>query len=261
MYRFEKLNLAEDSWWMPPGPSLLPQAPDESIHMALASCLYCNQTSEQIYTEAWMCLNEHCPAFWTIDRAPPQGPLVYTDAFLNERRGWAPNRQPPFSLRPPLPTPDDRDPASAVSRGAWKGIVCPDCGRCNSRVEWKHWKCETAGCGFVYTVPFEPFSYRSVAGSFDMFFEGLAVPSAKPMPYVKSTHQFAGNYRINHYHLPGCGWVSHIQVNRPIATRPGGPDDMFLRLQQEDLGLKRFPLANSGSKYRNSSQHKWYPCL
>ncbi|KAI9884066.1 MAG: hypothetical protein M1823_004156 [Watsoniomyces obsoletus] len=245
MYRFEKINLAEESWWAPPGPSALPPGPVGSTDPTLATCLYCEHTCEQIYTECWMCLNEHCPLFWTIDLAPPKGPLVYTEAFINERRGWPSHLRAPFPLRPPLPTSDDRDPSSAVSRGAWKGIVCPQCGRCNSRVEWRQWRCETTGCGFVYTVPFDPFSYRSVAGSFDMFFEGHAVPTAKMLGHVEESHQFVGNYRINQYHLPGCGWVSHIQVNRPISTRPGGPDDMFVQLQQEDLGLKRFPLGNS----------------
>ena len=38
---------------------------------------------------------------------------------------------------------------------AWKGMVCPHCGRCNSRTKWDEWKCETESCHFEVPIKYQ----------------------------------------------------------------------------------------------------------
>jgi hypothetical protein len=247
MFRFEKLDLDKASWWAPTTDSRLPRRPDEALKPARAVCLYCRAEHEQIYTVGWMCLTETCPAFWTIGRAPPPARLEYTREFLEHRTAWEATRRPPFRLRPELPRTSEGaevDKGYGYSRSCWKGIVCPHCGRCNARLQWTEWMCETEGCNFTHSVPQWPITARFVADG-EMVFSGHAIPFAQCADYVGRSHRLVGNYRVNTFTLPACGTVTHIQSNEIINARENGPDSTFLQLQTTDIGLKRFPMSNS----------------
>jgi hypothetical protein len=58
----------------------------------------------------------------------------------------------------------------------------------------------------------------------------------------------AAPYRQLTYDIPNVGSITHFVANREIARRRNGPDHLFRRLQQIDLGLKRFPLKQSQGK-------------
>ncbi|KAI9756288.1 MAG: hypothetical protein M1815_003872 [Lichina confinis] len=245
MFRFQKLDTNRPSWWMGQPQAGLSNRLDSTWQPAEAGCLFCKTVNEQIYTVGWMCLNEKCPAFWSIRRAPTEGPLEYTPEFLMPTAPRNSDNIPTFPLRPPLPRPDEYEMALGFSRACWKGIVCPQCGACNSRVEWAHWHCRTQGCGFVHAIPIRPVGRRVVSQSMDDMF-GHALPTARTLPVIEETSSsFDGNYRITVLQLPDCGTIAHVQANHAIITRTGGPDSMFLNLQRSNMGLKRFPLGNS----------------
>lgn len=250
MYRFEKIAVHERSWWAPDSSIATAVAPANSIRAVEAACIYCNIISEQIYTAGWMCLNENCPAFWSINLAPPSDDLQYTSNFLDQRTPWDPSINPPYPLRPRLMAADADNPTFPVSRICWKGIVCPQCGCCNARQDWHRWKCQTPGCGFTHTVPLNALSARAVADAHDSEFDGHAIPSNKHHEPVTKSYRFTKNYRIHTYTIPNCGVVAHFQANDYVNRQPNGPDDMFLQLQREDMGLRRLPLNSSMCTYK-----------
>ena len=255
MYRFQKVDMSEPSWWMPAvsPPSFLPTEP---VQAARGVCLFCLGENEQIYTAGWMCLNERCPAFWTIGLRPPQGRLVYSPDFLGERTAWDASQDfsPPFLLVPPLLVGDEtarewvENPTFAVSRLAWRGIVCPRCGRCNARTEWFGWRCQTESCDFQLAIPMRPVSQALLGDPFDTAAYGHTIPSVRSSHHIPVESRPLGNYRITTVTIPGCGVVAHIQPNRRVLGRTKGPHDMFRELQTLDIGLKRHPLANSLGK-------------
>ncbi|KAI9788744.1 MAG: hypothetical protein M1816_006601 [Peltula sp. TS41687] len=246
MFRFERILQEIPSWWSPSGRLEPATPPANDMEMPVhATCLFCEKDEVQIYTAGWMCLNEKCGAFWTIDLTPPRSPLRHTNYFLNHRVGydWR-NRRPPCQLAPELVKPVEGG-SFAVGRHCWKGILCQRCGGCIPRVDWHEWKCQTPGCDFRYTIPFTPLQVAEVSDPHGIPLRGHAAPTTKFLDPITVSHRFTDNYRINTYHIPRCGTVTHFQANWNINERAGGPDDMFLDLQQVDLGLKRFPLTNS----------------
>lgn len=248
MFRFERVLQEVQSWWSPSGQLAPATPPADSETPVYATCAYCERAEEQIYTTGWMCLNEKCNAFWTIDLKPPRLPLRHTSYFLNHRVGfnWR-NTQPPCQLAPDLVKPIGSR-SFAVGRHCWKGIVCQWCGACIPRIYWHEWRCETPGCGFRYTIPFTPLQVPEVSDPHGIPLRGHAAPTTKFLDPITVTHRFTNNYRINTYTIPGCGTVTHFQANLNINEQTGGPNDMFLALQQVDLGLKRFPMSNSQCK-------------
>jgi hypothetical protein len=64
------------------------------------------------------------------------------------------------------------------------------------------------------------------------------------------------NYRKDIFVLPDVGVVTHFSANMTVNSRPGGPNDLFQQLQElENLGLRRYPLAQSFGKCTTSSPH------
>ena len=253
MFRFEKVSPQTVSWWSPPSVSSSFSASSDPTGLTKATCIFCYTEEEQIYTAGWMCLNEKCAAFWTIELTPPPSQLQHTDHFLKPRMEFDPRRRPPCALRPRLFTPVPR-PTYGSSRVGWKGIVCPSCGTCVSRVEWPQWSCLTPGCGYVYTLPLAPTTAREVADPHGIIVEGHAAPTSKCAEHIGCTHRITAHYRISTYIIPECGTVTHFQPNVTVNERLNGPDDMFVQLQETDLGLKRFPLSNSICELASETQ-------
>ncbi|KAI9676062.1 MAG: hypothetical protein M1817_000805 [Caeruleum heppii] len=84
---------------------------------------------------------------------------------------------------------------------------------------------------------------------------GHAIPQNEFQKPITETIRLTANYRIHTYHLPECGTVTHFLANSVINSAPGGPDEMFLAMQREKIGLKRFPLKLSLLTGHNLTQH------
>ena len=258
-FRFEKLDLATKSWWAAEGTPDPPMVRDFSIKAMRQGCLICDKPSPQIFQEGWMCLNDHCEEFWLINGEEASAELTYDNSFLRERSAW-PKIKPPYDLKPALLETDmGNDAGYAVSRVCWKGIACPKCGRCNSREHWDEWKCQTKNCGFTYRVKQSVLSPRAVLGAHDVEFSGHALPQdAFTWPLTEQT-TFMDNWRLQTFDVLPGNVITHFLANSTINKRAGGPHDMFLALQDADMGLQRFPLKNSGGK-QSELQLSAYPC-
>ena len=60
---------------------------------------------------------------------------IWNPAFLNERTKWPTRVKPCLQIGPSLPMGLSDGSLKGTSLSAWKGVVCPMCGRCNSRIK------------------------------------------------------------------------------------------------------------------------------
>ncbi|KAK2774206.1 hypothetical protein FQN53_003714 [Emmonsiellopsis sp. PD_33] len=246
--RFEKLDLASKSWWAAQDTvDPLPFDQRTSISPTDAPpCPSCLHTSPLVYEQGWMCLQPACEKFWQVNGSPPSHPLTYDPQFLKMRTRQTRSVRSPCSLVPDLLSTfrrQDTDLASA--RVTWKGIVCPQCKRCISRKYWRGWICETESCYFQYEIPMNPVSLRSVVPELEMGVAGHRIPHKGRKNEMVPEMQYTKNYRKDTFEIPGVGIITHFAANKTVNSREGGPDDIFKMLQQEDLGLRRYPLQQS----------------
>ncbi|OJJ48222.1 hypothetical protein ASPZODRAFT_140536 [Penicilliopsis zonata CBS 506.65] len=266
--RFEKLDLAEKSWWAgkdsPAPPSLAER--DFAVRPETETCAVCVRESMKMYLDGWMCLNPSCARFWTLadENRPTADDLAFHPAFLRARHIPDAHMQPHESLVPDLLETLGEGSAAAdcsTARIAWKGIVCPQCRKCISRRFWRGWKCtdeimapDTAAvavtsarpaCSFEKMVDMQPISLRAVVDEFELspIKRALYFDTKYAVPLVDD-HSVAP-YRKLTYLLPGVGSITHFVANRAINRRTNGPDDLFRQLQLLDLGLRRYPLQQS----------------
>lgn len=250
-FRFEKIELEKKSWWAPKDSPLPPSTRIFDAQAPLAGCLGCRSISKEIYQDGWMCLNEKCLAFFTLNGRTPANP-PYSVEFLNERSQWPES----IKLGSLKPEPLLIDPGSAnlnYSRASWKGMVCPQCGRCNSRVHWARWECQTKSCGFSHDIQLTPLSHMSVLPSHGFQGTGHAVPQDRHAhPIILHEPAFLGDWRIHTFEVMAGTQsgtvVTHFHANALVNQISGGANDMFRALQEADLGLQRFPLKSSPGK-------------
>ncbi|MCJ1400048.1 hypothetical protein MMC11_003251 [Xylographa trunciseda] len=244
-FRFEKLYRTKKSWWAvegspnPDDSSILPQRAFRKV------CMDCLFPSTQIFDQGWICLNEQCPVFWQINGNDVDVKLTYNSDFLKERTAWPKDIKPPYDLVPQLPQPSAVNETSiAYDRVCWKGIVCPQCGRCTSRRHWDAWRCETEGCGFIYAVPQPILSPRAVMGGHEVPFTGHAVPRDQMVsPVIMQAPRFDGGWRIHTYELCPGNTVTHFHASESVNGMEGGANGLFKALQQDNcMGLQRFPM-------------------
>lgn len=86
----------------------------------------------------------------------------------------------------------------------------------------------------------------SVMGDEWYGFQGHGVPQNKVLePSLECEVKKHGLYRENAYRLGDGLIIAHINSNNTINSAPGGPDELFKRLQVDNLGLERLPMKQS----------------
>ncbi|OJD32311.1 oxoglutarate iron-dependent oxygenase [Diplodia corticola] len=256
-YRFEKLRLDKQSWWASstgPEPTRVGEQAPPHVH----TCLQCEKKSEQVYLQGWMCLHPDCPRFWKLESGhePQEAGLLYDPRFLKQKTDW-PHASAPQPLRPDHltlgPTPMLGDD---VSWAAAKGLVCPQCGRCNSREAWEGWYCGNPDCDFSYRLPHANIPANALHDPYRPISYGYTISKDKNPGNLALRMELVHNYRINYFTIPGVdGFIAHFIANKAINEEAGGPDDMWTELQASDLGLRRRPLATTSLKGQTLTQH------
>lgn len=250
-FRFEKIELETKGWWAPKGSPLPSPARIFDVRAPFTNCSRCQTTSKQVFQDGWMCLNEKCVDFFTLNGLTPPN-LSYSAEFLNERSPW-PKSIKLSSLKPEPLKFDQGNASFNYFRAGWKGMVCPQCGRCNSRVHWARWECHTENCTFSQNIQLTTLSHKLVISSHGFQGTGHAVPQDKHAnPIILREPAFLGNWRVHTFevmagHQSGAV-ITHFHANTVINQMSGGANDIFLALQEADLGLQRFPLKSSRSK-------------
>lgn len=144
-----------------------------------------------------------------------------------------------------------------VSWAAAKGLVCSQCGRCNSREAWEGWECGNPECDFTYSLPHASIPATALHDAYSPLSSGYAFSKDWfSSAIIPLRVDFAHNYRINYFTIPGTdGFIAHLIANKTINEEPGGPEDMWTELQTADLGLRRRPLQCSTLQGPMLTQH------
>lgn len=244
--RLEKLNLAEKSWWSVKGtPNPPPLARRDFVTKPpTRQCLVCSETSFRLYNEGWMCLNTACDQFWRIKGTAPTT-LTYHATFLNYRNLPDPEIVPQSELVPHFSaTVSEIQSAGGTFRQAWRGIVCPHCSQCVSRVYWEGWKCTE--CEFQVMMDMTSLTLDQAAELSD---RKRKTSSNGGVMSPQIDDQSVAPYKKLTYILPGVGSITHFVANKAINSRLNGPNDMFRNLQNTRLGLKRYPMSPAVGKW------------
>lgn len=248
-FRLEKLKLKSKSWWAPSNSPLPPRDRDFDTKAECRTCDSCHQVSVQVFEQAWICLIETCSLFWTVNGSEPPVDLSYNPKFLSERSKWPAHHTPPYRLKPEPFTNQRSHPEFSYSLASWKGLVCPKCGRCNSRTYWREWRCATEGCGFREQIQLALLSPLSILPDHGVETVGLALPYDKWERKLinMSMDLTVKHWRIHTYEISKGNVITHFHSNGPLNQMPNGPHDMFRELQGADIGLQRFTLKSSPS--------------
>ena len=247
--RFEKLDLAQKSWWSAKGSPLPPPLEERDFVLKPENiqCQKCKTRSFRVYSEGWMCLERGCTQFWKINNSDPPTTLTFHAGFLNTRF------PPGLSSQPPLPFTSNPPSIGigTVSEVAWRGIVCPKCQRCIPCTRWSGWKC-----------PCKKFLLKINRFQVDILtVDGPQERKSQLNGPIKTTRytltprvddDSISPYQKITYSLGVTGSVTHIVADKEINGRPGGPNDMFdnLQAQANELGLRRYKVgASKGEEF------------
>jgi hypothetical protein len=252
-FRFERLSpQGEKAWYQPKGK-------DDMISLGsldrpvVAHCISCRKPSLQVYCQGWMCLQRDCLAFWKLPtpsgdlREVNEDTLVYDPRFVKQKTPWQQeDLQFPLSYNP-MEMSEFTKPDDLYTTMGWRGIVCPQCRGCIMRLKFSGWYCDTPSCGYERRAPQSIMPASSIVDPIPSFprTDGYTpsrdiahgtIRIAKPL--------YANNYRMNRFDVLGAGYVVHAIANKTICQEPGGPDDMLVQLQREDIGLERRALGS-----------------
>jgi hypothetical protein len=257
MVRLEKINLEEKSWWS--AKDALHSPPNfDSPKTETRTCTTCNKESKLIYKQGWACLNAdpadsklNCEKFFVFDQDTDDKTLEFAPAFLQERTKF---ELDPGPLVPPIITDQDlvRLGEYGFEERCKKGIVCPECGCCSRRIEWRQWVCENPSCQYLYSLTPHAVS-ASIAAS-----QGTRKDILLKQEFIKSSIRIRNfslkGFNVFEYTIPGVngediGFIRHYKSNGDINHLPGGPDDLFQEMQTHNLGLKRNAAKNKGGMF------------
>ncbi|TID23723.1 Oxoglutarate/iron-dependent oxygenase [Venturia nashicola] len=239
-YRFEVLDSGKAAWWRGEGvveAVELAELPPPFSHQ----CPSCQQESQQIYLNGWMCTNYDCLVLWQfIDGTDPDNStLVYDPRWLKQTTPWS-HASPPQATKPDpwILAKGSRQFDHGMVWQATKGIACPNCDMCGPREHWTYWECRN--CHTRYETPRSIVTPDLLHDWLNPVDTGYAHTKDDFHESVKLTLLFIGNYRVHIYTIPGIdGFVAHMLANKTVNEERDGPDDMFVQLQKEDIGLKR----------------------
>lgn len=255
--RFQKLDLEQPSWWArerPENPLSLSQR--RLIKAQRELCRVCGKSSVLTYESGWMCLQAGCKRFWTLESGDAPSDLAYSAVFLNSREPNDDQIQPQFSLVPDLLTDLSEYPDAWTHRVAWRGIVCPRCDKCISRKSWSSWVCNDSSdddnqhpgvCQWKISMPMPAFSLRSVLADYEIGVTKRGFRTAKDA-IIQPKSCFTKPYQIVTYDIGDIGKIVHFSANRSTLKKPNGPNELFKRLQEVDLGLRRYPVRGQSGK-------------
>lgn len=155
-------------------------------------------------------------------------------------------RYPLFPAHPTLH--DDEDMSRQYDLAHFRGICCPQCGRCIIRVKWAGWECPTVGCSFKKMRKEVVLYSERLANPSDVVFTGPPYPNnILSDSSITETRSVIKGMTVVQYDLPGCGTVTHILANSSLnASEHEGADWMLEKYQSLDQPFERRPL-NTGA--------------
>ena len=260
--RFDRIAPCK-AWWTPnqPEPPLHRYPSAAVVEMP---CTFCNTLAPQIYAKSWLCTNPSCAFFWhTIDGSEAPEDLVFDRKYLKQRLPDIPWFRPGFDLVPDLMsnllTLRETGQITAALRSLWRGIVCPQCRKCNPRVYWNVWTCDN--CDIDYPPDPGYIELQSVITRTTVSFIGHPMISPE---WPKADFAYHGPFFRQHYRVER--WILHenssITLISPTATfneETNGPnalwDEMLASANLGNLGLRRGIIRQDGLRTSHFFNH------
>lgn len=252
-YRLERLR-SREPWFAPElsvqtdsepdTTNLTPAERDLAGPVVRACCRACRNEWPRIYLVGWMCLQHDCPRLWRLSdgREADAGAQDYDPAFLLCRTAWS-NEAEPYDVRVPVPTVGDHigDNLAYINT---RGVICPKCGRCNSRRLFKGWQCENPRCDWKRFPRHFPVRPAQLHSPWETFGSGPTLGrNVFDEAHVRLEVDHRLGYKIYRYTFAGVeGSLTHIASNAHINGLSDGPDDMLAALQQQDDPSLEMPL-------------------
>ncbi|KAF8543264.1 hypothetical protein BDD12DRAFT_874882 [Trichophaea hybrida] len=249
-FRFEKLDFTSDGWW-----AVEKTDTPGDAEIVIASCKACRKESPHIYQQGWMCLNPACSDFWKIDGSGAPNELTYTTEFLNSNTPWESALEvPPSPLRPQTNLEwDDMFDAQDVSRKAWKGFCCSNCGRLSCREHWDRWECANESCGLkLYPKKRPVFQAAQLADPHRPLYTGPAISQDVFGDEIQCTRSVIDGFTVLQYELGNCGTVTHMLANQATNARSLDADWLLEKYQEANLPFKRYKLHTQQGVTRTS---------
>ena len=174
--------------------------------------------------------------------------------FLEERTDHSAASKPSCPLVPALDTIYSAHPLDAYNRS--RGIQCPKCKGCCSRIHWTHWACETDGCGFTHRVNYTTVPHTAFIDRLQHEAVGHALPTGEcSHPVQRQSSTCSGHYRTTIFSFGADCFVAHVQGNVYANSAARGPNSIFASLQEaEDIPLERRAM-NTGKMGRMLTNH------
>ena len=165
--------------------------------------------------------------------------------FLDERTDHSAMSKPSCALVPVLETSHSSQTLDSYTRS--RGIQCPKCKACCSRIHWTHWACETDGCGFTHHVKHVTVPHTAFIGRLQHEAVGHALPTGECVdPIRRRSSTCSGHYRTTIFDFGTDHFVAHMQGNLYANNETRGPNSIFTSLQEaEGIPLERRAM-NSG---------------
>ncbi|KAL7266780.1 hypothetical protein RUND412_010657 [Rhizina undulata] len=252
-FRYEKLDTSTDGWW---ADRTTVEKPEQLLWKV---CDKCKQSSMHIYEQGWMCVIPECPLFWTIDGNDPPENLTYTANFMNGRTPWPSEICiPPTPLAPPVVSHASMYDGGDVTRMFWRGMCCPQCGRCNSREFYDSWRC--LACAFRIEPPRTIFEPSRLLDPHRPIFTGPAMPSNIVNDDIRSISSVTDGLTVIQYTLGDCGTVTHILANTRSNAGPYDADWLLREYQNPKLPFRRYPMQNHHATGRLLTRHFSFNC-
>ncbi|PVH86365.1 hypothetical protein DL98DRAFT_650378 [Cadophora sp. DSE1049] len=215
-------------------------------------CGSCNESTERIYQEEWICMTPGCTSYFKRDGVTIDARNYhYSQAFLNARSQFM--GEVPVAVAPYLPDFTAGTPVTdAVLNNFKQGFVCSVCGCCGRQKHWKHWACENERCGATFPM-------RQQAMTID---EAKAEPEGRlkrqkdfAKPVISVLQYMEGAYEVTKYSFPDekgdfIGFVAVYKSNKQINLQKNGPDDLFSEfstMEEGEFHLERKAARASGS--------------
>ncbi|KAH9859075.1 hypothetical protein C2E23DRAFT_718154 [Lenzites betulinus] len=242
-FAFEWCQKQPEPWWLRSPTGEVP--PDKTFLPAgTFMCPTCMKESPLVYEEAWMCLQPHCPAFWTlIDGTRPSENLTYIERFLNS--SFRCNHETLEDIAP-LPPAIGAADGVITSRRFCKGWHCKTCGRLSCRYKWEHWECKSCGTTLQVSgktrVPNEFWGQTNP----DFMHHKLSADSGI---IVSQMRMYRTGNGFSHYHvytLPHNRGHIYLILGRKIVNQTA--DEIFQEYQEQagsgELRFRRWPLRS-----------------
>lgn len=231
---------------------------DVSTILETFHCQACSVESPRAFEGKKLCLNRECREFFhedgkSLSARDPN--LQYSRAFIKSTKPFTGDiAKAPTGFQPP----------PVVDKNGWgsekafrMGMVCPDCGCCNSRAHWNFWKC--INCGYKYTSEPKPYPMSEVHKENKDHCRKKQLNKAKSDQITISMDDYfvskfsnaedpnkdstITTYMIVNRDKQFLGSVVHERPSKATLQMPGGSDILFQEAQEsmDAMKLKRNP--------------------